>query len=366
MTTKTGLLAGGAVLPATLFNNPGAAMLLRGPGVAMSPPDAGGEGGGDDAPMTREAAMEVIRDAPPVDSAPVQAAPAEGEQPTESEAAPTAEGVEGQGDQPPVGEEAEIDPEAPAIDFPRSWDAKGREVFASLPDEAKAIVLARENARDTAVSRAQSEASQKVAAEVTKLNTELRPQFEAVLDRANKYFAETYDGITEADWARWAEEDPTATFKLRTRYDADRAQKAAIQQVVEQQRQQEIQTFVADEFAKLPEVAPDLVDPKEGAARRQSLAKFLLETGVVGSVDQLPNVSAVEMSLAYDAMRYRQLKAAPPAATPQNQPAQGRPPVRPGAAVPRSPSNDFDRAKNRFAQTGRREDAVEVIKRMGI
>jgi hypothetical protein len=40
---------------------------------------------------------------------------------------------------------------------PRSWDKEARQLFASLPPEVRAILTARENARDAALRRKQNE-----------------------------------------------------------------------------------------------------------------------------------------------------------------------------------------------------------------
>lgn len=365
MTTKAAFLGS----TAAVFRTPALIpTLLRGPLVPLAPPDEAGGGG--DGPMSRESAVEAIKamEAPAPEAKPapeVAAAPAEEEDEPNSEAAPTAEDDVDQEDPAIDAEEAdETDQETPAIGRPRSWDAKDGAVFDALPDDAKAIIRRRENDRDRAVSKAQKEASDARKAAETEVGAlqQLRPQIEGALDRVSKAYADRWDGVTEADWARWADENPEATIKLRFQFDADKAEKAKLQKAADAISQADLQKSAAAELAKLPEVCPPLADAKEGRANLQKLGTFLVESGI--DPHQLASVTALELSLAWDAFQYRQLKARPPQTT--NPAPAHRAPVRPVAAPSRSPSNDLARARNRLAQTGAREDAVEVIKRLGL
>lgn len=295
-------------------------------------------------------------------AAPVEAAPEPEDD--QSEAVPTAEDEPGQGAPATGDEEAEpADQEAPVIDYPRSWAAEDREVFAALPEDARTIILARENQRDSAVSKAQKEASdarRAAATEVSKL-TELKPQIEGLIERASKTFADQWSNI---DWVAWAQQDPGAAMAGKFQMEQERDELARLGETQKTVNQLEIQKFTEAEAAKLPEVCPDLADPKEGPARRKSVAEFLLKQGI--TYDQLPNVSAVEMSIAYDAMRFRQRQTPPPLKAPTSPALTKTPPARPAASPSRSPDNELATAKRRFAQTGSREDAVAIMKLQGM
>lgn len=323
--------------------------------------------------LSVEQAIEAIRPpaqepqtpaTPQPEPAPVEAAE-EGDD-TQSEALPEAEDEGGQDDPAPADEEADNTDqgEAPVIEYPRSWAAKDREVFAALPEEARAVILAREGERDRAVSKAQQEASEarKRAEQEAEGYLSLKPQLESLLERADATFADRWGRMDANAWAAWVQEDPASAMAARFQMEAEQAELSALKEQAKNAEQQEIQKFVRDEMEKLPQVAPELADPAQGQQRRTELAKFLLEVGVPR--EQLPRVSAVEMSIAYDAMRFRKLQAAKPPvkpATPTQQPPQRRP-VAPTAAPQRdSQTRSIEQLSARLAKSGSEEDAIRLL-----
>lgn len=310
--------------------------------------------------MTVDQAIESLTATPEPEqpAAPAEAAvEAVAEPDAPSEADPTAEAPSEPDEVNAEGEEAEVEePALPAIDPPPFWDADAKAAFASLTPEQQTIVSAQASKQATEASQAIQKAAERAKAAETQAArvSDLATGLNAFLPKALETFKDRWEGI---DWPAWAEQDPGAALKGKMQFEAEQAEVQRLSDAKEQAERLAAEQFVTTEFAKLPEVAPDLVDPKEGAARRTALAAFLVQHGV--SHEQLPNISAVEMSLAYDAMRYRQLKAAPPKVAPKSLATAARPPARPGAAA--ASPNRNNTAANRFAQTRSVDDAVALL-----
>lgn len=257
------------------------------------------------------------------------------------------------------------DPETPAIDAPRSWSAEDKAVFATLTPEAQAIVLAREEDRDRATSKAVTEAGQARKQAETEARTiaQYRAQMDAFLPQALQTFASRWEGV---DWAEEARIDPVRAFQAKAQYDAEQAQIQQLQAAQQQAQAVEHQHHVRSVSADLEKLAPDLVDPKEGAGRVSALATFLLqEQGY--SPENLKWATGHDLALAYDAMRYRQLQAKAKAAI-ERSPSAPTKPVKPAGSGDRgsSETNVVSTAKRRLAQTGRADDAVAVIQALGL
>jgi hypothetical protein len=310
--------------------------------------------------MTVDQAIESLTTTPEPEqpAAPVEAAVgAVAEPDSPSEAEPTAEAPSEPEEVNAEGEEAEAEePAQPAIDPPPFWDADAKAAFASLTPEHQTIVSAQASKQATEASQAIQKAAERAksaetqAARVSDLATGLNE----FLPKAVETFKGRWDGI---DWAAWADQDPTEAFKGKVAFEAEQKDIQRLTDARDQADRLAAEQFVATEFAKLPEVAPDLVDPKEGPARRTALASYLLEHGVTR--EQLPNISAVEMSIAYKAMQFDKLKAAPPKVALKPPTPAARPPARPGAASPTP--NRASTAAARYAQTRSVDDAVALL-----
>lgn len=338
-----------------------------------------------DGPLSVEQAISAIRapvetpDAPAAEPVAEDAPEPEADlaPETESEAEPTAE--ETDDPETPVidGEEdaqPESDPELPVIAAPQSWDAQGRAEFAKLPRATQEIILARETARDQATSRAQSEASEarkQAQAEVAGL-AQLKTALEQVATKAGEVFADRWANV---DWVTFARQDPQAYTIARAEFEAEQAElhqvrqaKSVAEKAAEQARDTEFQSYVQAEQAKLPTIAPDLVDPKEGKARMAKVGEFLLGLGV--TPEALRGISAAELSIAYDAMQWRQAKtktvadlAKPRPAAVAPRPATPRP-AAPSAAQPAPPPRQraVQIAQNRLNASGKVDDAVALLR----
>lgn len=263
-------------------------------------------------------------------------------------------------------DEAEQDePETPAIDPPPFWDADAKAAFAGLtPEQQSKISAAAERQAKEASQRIQKAVEQQKAAEsqageVTNLQAALADLVPKATEALNKW--------ANVDWAAWAEQDPTAAFRGKLQYEAEMADLQRLNAAKEQADQLALRKFTSEELAKLPEVAPDLADPAKGQERRTKLAKYLVAQGV--SPDQLPLISASEMSIAWKACLYDEMKVAkpPPQKTAtQKTASQARPSAKPTATPAGSPaSRSATSVANRFAQTRSTEDAIALLLAQG-
>lgn len=383
MTSKTALATSAA--PRAMFHAPmGAHVMLRGPAVAYAP---------DEGPLSVQQAVAALREpaaapeaAPTPEPTAAEEAPAgepaaepeaEPAPDPEPEAEPTAEeplDPEAVIEEEEPAAEPESDPETPVIAAPQSWDAAERATFATLPPAAQEIILKRETERDRAVSKAQQEASQaKRTAEADLAGlAQYKETFDQIATRANEVFADKWSNI---DWVAFAKADFQAYTIARAEYEADAGELQSVQtaqaeaaKVKQQAEQVEFQNYVLAEAAKLPEVAPELADPKAGAARRGQVREFLLSRNIPGAA--LDRISAEELAIAYDAMQFRALKASgklaaarPAVPAPRPAAVQARA-AAPSAAPPTRPTQqrNVETAKNRFAQTGSTDDAVALLR----
>ncbi len=284
-----------------------------------------------------------------------------------SEAAPTAEDAEDpdpDADQVTPGEDAEEDdPEqAPVIGPPRSWDAAARAAFAKLPPDIQQTIVERESQRDRAVSKAQQEAGdarRRAEQEAGEIG-----QFKGALDQLIRRGQATFQD-------RWADFDQNfpalvdqfgaeQALKWRAERDHELSELARLNAAHQQTAQHQRARFLAAESQRLTELSPELTDPKAGGARRESLARWLIEQGVPRTV--IPDLDARTVALAYDAMRFRVGAHKVQEAKTRPSPAPARPGARPTAAQAARPQHrTVETAKSRFAQTRSVDDAVALL-----
>jgi hypothetical protein len=312
-------------------------------------------------PLTVDAAIAALtpqpveQDAP---EAPVEAA----EEPNEPEGeASSPEEAEAAPEEPAEGEETEAD-SAPvvALDPPRYWSQDAKAEFAKLPADLQAVVLAQEGPREEAAAKAKAEAAEiaKAAqADVGKVQ-QLAQELAEFLPQAIDTFQNRW-GAKEPDWIAFAQEHGTdATVQAKLQFEAEQRQLQQLAVAAQKAEAQAHEAFVKREFEKLAEIAPDLADPEKGPERRSEITQFLVKQGVDPAA--IGGISAVEMALARDAMKWRQAQAQLQAA-PKPKPAAPAPraPARPAASAPAA--NPQRTAANRFAQTRSVDDAVALL-----
>lgn len=292
------------------------------------------------------------------------ASPADVQQPVEAEVEtqPVEVEVDPAGEEPVEAEpEAQPEPEAPAIEAPKSWSAEDREAWATLTPEAQKIVAAREADRDRTVSKALSEkdrATKQANEQAAQAAADFRSKAEAVVPEALRRVTE----LEAIDLAALNQRDPHQAQQILFEREQARADYDKLQADIQSAQRVEYQAHVAKLVEELPTVVPDLVDPEKGTERVNAVGKFLSDMGI--PQDQIRWVSATELALAYDAMRWRQsqdkARTAVAAATrPSTPPTR---PVRPAGSAPASSQQSaVETAKNRLAKSGGIDDAVALL-----
>jgi len=282
-------------------------------------------------------------------AAPEKVVAAEG---TNTEAVPAAEdanepetATEGEDAETEDAEEAE-EAELTAIEPPRFWDAEAKARFGELPRDLQELVLAKETERDKVTSKALQDAAEKRKAadgEASRI-AQLNGVLDKLLPQAVETFKSRWEGV---DWnAVIDQHGADQALKLRNQMEQEQGQVQQLQAAKAQAEQVQFAKFVEAETAKLTALCPDLTDPVKGNERRQELGKFLISTGV--PPESLRHMSALETSIAYDAMRWRAAQAdaraklsAPKA--PAKPAAAPKPTIRPTASPARSGSPQLAR-----------------------
>jgi len=293
-------------------------------------------------------------------------------EPAETVEATEAEAIEAPAEQETV-EQVEVvedqpEPEAEPVNAPTYWPADKKAEFARLPPDLQALVAEQEQGRVTAVNKAQQEATEarkSLSAEAERLSA-VAAQVQAVVETAEAQHRRIIPelGMTwdEVDWPAWFSQDRTTAAQFRAQYDLEQSELQRITSAKQQAETLEYDQFLKAEMAKIPELVPALIDPQEGPKRFQALQSHLVERGI--SQDRLKYITAAELSIAYDAMQWRQAQAKAQALTaaprtPSTAPAPR--PVRPGGAV--SPSNNVIQAlEARAARTGSMDDILALRK----
>lgn len=302
-------------------------------------------------------------------SADAPAAAVEPEEPEQAaaeqdDASPPEADTAGEAEEPGDGGESETqepEPEASGVDAPTWWAAEHKAAFAKLPPDLQAVVSQQEETRERVVAKAKEEAATARKSAETEAET-YRSTLQAIgswLPKAVETFKSRWDGITAEDWAAFAEQNPEAYTKAKAQYELETKQIADAQKAHDDAQKVQRAAALKAESEKLPQYAPALVDPKEGPARKRELAKFLVESGVDAAM--LPDLTAVALGLAYDAMLYRQGKAKL-AATPKPTPAVPKAPVAPTAPQGRtSQQRSLEQIGARLNKSGSIEDAVALL-----
>lgn len=273
-------------------------------------------------------------------------------------------------------EETETDePALPAIDPPVSWDAAHKARFAQLPREDQEYLAQREQQREVVVntaneraSRAEASVNQRVELERAQFVAQYKPALDQLVTNAEAKFKSDWERV---DWAALREADPVQFLVAKDAYAAEQhelqqaksAQQAAAFAAEDARHQQ----FVQAESQKIPQFVPELADPVHGAERKQQLTAFLTGRGV--SADEQKWITANHISIAYDAMLYRQFVAAqqraqsaPPQAPKPSLVPAGRP-VRPRSvpATGSSITRQYEQARERLTRSGSTDDAVAAL-----
>lgn len=256
------------------------------------------------------------------------------------------------------GEDEVTAPET-ASEAPHFWPAEMKARFAELPVDLQVHVLEAEKAGSKAVTQRLEEASlaKKEAEGERQALVQLNTKLAAAALKAEVAFKDRWAGMTPARWLELSQREPEKYVKYRAQFDAEQQAVQQAQSAKEEASTVERDQWRSEQVEALKTLAPELVDPVKGTERLTALGDYLVKTHGVREQD-LPNIGAVEMSIALKAMRFDELQALKP--TPKPKPQAG---VRPAAAPPAIPSaqREIQTLRNRFAQTSSREDAVALM-----
>jgi hypothetical protein len=284
----------------------------------------------------------------------------------EKEGAPAAEDDPGDDD---------ADAQAQKFPAPQSWAREDHKAWNDLPSAAQKVLAKREADRDRAVADAATKAG-RAAAEAQHL-AEAFKQLTAQAKEEATILAETWRANWgNVDWPRLAREDPNLYVEQKALADDEREYvlEAFRRQQAAQDRQHAAQEtaarsselvrqqYVNDQVELLQELSPELCDPDKGSERCAKTTEFLLGFGFTR--EMLNDISAAELSIAYDAMRWRdaQKAAKSQAAQPRKNPIATAKPAPPGAGAAVTPTNrDVQAASQRLTRTGKVDDLVALF-----
>jgi hypothetical protein len=261
--------------------------------------------------------------------------------------------------------QATEEPEAPAVEAPHYWSAEQKARFAELPADVQAIIAEQEKGRDAAVSKAQqqaAEARKAAEAEAAKLG-QIAGQAEQAVGQAEAFHARVVPELgmkwADVDWATWFATDRETAATFRAQYDAEREELQRLQTSRQEAAQASLAEFRKAENAKIAELIPDWTDPKEGPRRAESTLAHLVERGLPQGMIQ--RLSAFELSVAYDAYRWREAQAKAQAlkSAPKQPAPAAKPPVKPAAAqaLPSAQRTVID-LEAKAARTGDLDDVL--------
>lgn len=216
-------------------------------------------------------------------------------------------------------DEQEADPqEVATLEPPARWDADKKELFETLPTEAKAYIAEREKVLQAEITRRQQETAElrkNVDADANQQNTELAN----VLKQAKAQFASNYDGITVqqlADYAAQGPEQAAEAQQIQLRAAADEQQIQLLQAEQDKVTAKQQAEFLAEQQKLIPEYLPEMLDPVKGEAFKAELVSYLKANDY--TPEQIASATAkdlqtVDKARKYDALMAQKSKAKPAA-----------------------------------------------------
>lgn len=235
--------------------------------------------------------------------------PVEGD--TESDLLPQADqDVEGEPEQANAEDDNAAPPEPEtAIEPPQFWDAEGKERFAKLSPASQKEVVEYEKQRTAAVAKAMQK-----AAETTKQSEAKLRQLQETAERLEEYT----DAQTKhmKAWELWLESEaaqelaytnPNAYNAELARYDREKREYDKVMATRAKTEEVLFNEFKVEQGALLPQIAPELADPKEGPKRWADTMDYLYNLGV--PAPQIRGISALESKIAYKAMLWDRAQA---------------------------------------------------------
>lgn len=293
-----------------------------------------------------EQPIEQVAEATAEAEAPTTEDNPDGSQPSDLDAAETPSEEEGEGEAA----------ETPPSEAPHFWPAEAKARFAEMPVDLQLLVSESfKNGSDAITKRLEEATLSKKAADAEKTSlADLNARIAASADKAETAIKAKWSGMTPDIWRKLERDDPDKYDTLIAARERDLADIQQIKSAKGEADEASYTAWAADQQESLKTLAPHLVDPVQGPAQIKALETYLIANGV--KEQDLPNVGALEMAIADKARKYDELQALKPAMK------TSKPALRPAAstAIP-SKQRAIEVAKNRFAQTGKREDAVALM-----
>ncbi len=267
--------------------------------------------------------------------------------------------------EPTEGEDGgEVEPAEPAIEPPKFWDAEDKAAFALLSREDQERVVKYARKGDAATSKAIEDASiSRKAAEAAHGQAQAKLQeLNAHVEQSAALFVRKWDNI---DWPAWFQTNPQLAAQAHAEFQQEQGVMRGLLDAKTKADQDAEQRFLRTEaqaltdLAKSDPVVADLMDAKEGQARRTEVAQYLVKHGV--PQDRLKLISATEMSLARKAMLYDKAQEVLKSKS-STAPTQAKaPPMSAGARGPTSSAMGVAAASEKLGKSGKLADAVALL-----
>ena len=240
-------------------------------------------------------------EAAPVEDAPAEVSDADTQAADDDQGEPIEANPEGDNAAPPEPLEAAIEP-------PQFWDAEGKEAFAKLSPAAKQEVKRWEEQRTKAVAKAMQK-----SAEMEKAATAKHQQLREIVDRFGEQ-EEPADARMK-QWDEWfaregvelARTNPGAFVAEQARYQQEKREHDKVKADKADAERALYSEHIKEQNRLLPELAPELADPKEGKQRFSETMTYLRTAGY--DSDTLKWISARDLSFAHKAMLWDRAQA---------------------------------------------------------
>lgn len=267
-------------------------------------------------------------------------------------------------EEPTEGEDGE-DQAAEAVEAPQFWAKEAKEHFATLDHDTQRFLVEQDKAAQKSINAKFEEAAtaRKNAEAKAEALTAISSKIEEAATIAADTFKGRWDGMNDQLWLQLSRESPQEYIQLRAQYDAEQSALQQANAAKEAAARVERQNWLATQAEELKTFAPDLIDPVKGKARFEETLSYLRERGA--KEQDLSDVSAAVVALAYDSMQLAKLRKSTPKPTPKPVPRSGLAPAASAAAVPPQ-QRELQALQNRFNQTSDRGDAVKLLMAKGI
>jgi hypothetical protein len=253
---------------------------------------------------------------------------------------------------------------------PQSWAKEDHAAWAELPAKVQEVVAKREADRDRAVSvltQQHAETSKQVKALAENYDAAAKHLTDDA-ERAETAWVKRWGNV---DWTALADKKPNDYIYYKAQADQERdevlhlrAQRDKARADAEHASKLERNAFLKEEGEKLAKIMPELMDPKEGPARRQALAVYAFESYPSITPEVLANASADELSILEKARRYdeSQKRAKAQATLPRKNPTStAKPTPTGGGQAVASPQRNLQAASQKLTKTGRLDDFVNLL-----